>query len=366
MPYPALPSSTLRQRVIDSAMALTLVAVLLGVSIKVLAPFWGVITYALILAVATWHPFNQLADTLGGRRKWAAAVFIVLAGAVVATPLTYLFSTLADIIQLAQYWFTRLHTEGIPPLPHWLTAVPLLGPNIESFWSTVQDDVVGVLKEYAPHLQGVQGWVLNYSTGFLWSVLEVAGGIVVAAILLSSGETSLQMLNAVSARLFGSASHMVMDAATRAVRGVAIGVVGTALIEALLAWAGFALVGISSAPILAGIIFFIVVIQLGPILVWLPVSLWLFSQDQTGPAVFVALYGGVVLMAVDNVLKPILIARSGRLPLLVLLLGVIGGLVAWGVTGMFIGATALAILWTVTQAWTAQTSTTAPQDSGRS
>lgn len=350
MPDLPSPEPSLRQRVIDSALALVLVALLLGISIKVLTPFLGVITYAVILATATWQPFQRLADWMGGRRR-AAIAFALISGAVVAMPLYMLFNTLVDIVQLGRLWFTRIHTEGIPPLPEWLTTLPVAGGYIQAFWSTVQEDVVGVLREYAPRLDGLQGWVIEYSTGFVGTLLEMCAGIVVAAILLAGGNPVLALLEAVTARLFGAAAHTVMDAATRAVRGVAIGVVGTALIEAALGWAVFAAVGMASAPVLAGITFFIVVMQIGPILVWLPAAIWLFMQGDTTGAVIVAVYGAVVLMAVDNVLKPVLIARSGRLPILVLLLGLIGGMIAWGMTGMFIGATALAVLWTVLQTW---------------
>ncbi len=137
----------------------------------------------------------------------------------------------------------------------------------------------------------------------------------------------------------------------RAIRGVAIGVIGTALLEGVLSWIGFAVAGVPGAIVLAAVTFFLAIIQIGPLLVWLPVAIWLGSQGQTGWTIFTVVWGIFVLMAADNVVKPMLIARSGELPLLVLFVGVIGGLAAWGFTGMFIGATTLAVLWTVLQTW---------------
>ena len=127
--------------------------------------------------------------------------------------------------------------------------------------------------------------------------------------------------------------------------------IGTAFLEGVLAWIGFAVAGVPGAIALAALTFFFAVIQLGPVPVWLPVAIWLGSTGQIGWATFVAAWGVVLLMGADTFVKPILIARSGQLPLLVLFVGVIGGLAAWGFTGMFIGATALAILWTVLQTW---------------
>jgi predicted PurR-regulated permease PerM len=126
------------------------------------------------------------------------------------------------------------------------------------------------------------------------------------------------------------------------------------LLEAVLAWVGFAIAGVPGAVVLAGLTFFFAVIQIGPLVVWLPVAVWLGYQGQTGWAIFTAVWGIVLLMGADNIVKPVLISRSGQLPTLVLFVGVIGGLAAWGFTGMFIGATTLAILWTVVQAWLAR------------
>jgi predicted PurR-regulated permease PerM len=126
---------------------------------------------------------------------------------------------------------------------------------------------------------------------------------------------------------------------------------GTAFIAAVFAWIGFTIAGISFAIGLAALTFFLVVIQVGPLLVVLPVVIWLATTGQTGSAIFLGIYGLVVLMGIDNVLKPILIAKSGKLPILVLFLGVIGGMVAWGFTGMFKGAIILAVFYTIFNSW---------------
>jgi predicted PurR-regulated permease PerM len=176
-------------------------------------------------------------------------------------------------------------------------------------------------------------------------------GVIVAAMIHASGNRALQPPSDIAERLAGPAGSKLLDAAGRAIRGVATGVIGTALLEGVLAWIGFAIAGVPGAIALAAVTFFFAVIQLGPLVVWLPVAIWLGADGQIGWAIFTAVWGVVLLMGVDNIVKPILIARSGQLPLLVLFVGVIGGLATWGFTGMFIGATALAILWTVLQTW---------------
>ena len=162
----------------------------------------------------------------------------------------------------------------------------------------------------------------------------------------------LQPLYAVMSKIVGEQEGpSLVNATGRAVKGVAVGVMGTAFIAALAAYIGFAIAGISFAVGLAAITFFMVVIQIGPLIVWLPVAIWLGTTGQTGWALFITIYGIVVLMGIDNVLKPVLIARSGKLPILVLFLGVIGGMVMWGFTGMFKGAILLAVFYTIMQSW---------------
>jgi predicted PurR-regulated permease PerM len=137
----------------------------------------------------------------------------------------------------------------------------------------------------------------------------------------------------------------------RAVKGVAVGVMGTAFIAAFFAWVGFAIAGISFAVGLAALTFFLVVIQVGPVLVFVPAAIWLFMTGQTGMGIFVSIYTLAVMIPIDNILKPILIAKSGKLPVLVLFLGVIGGMVTWGFTGMFKGAIILAVFYTIMNSW---------------
>ena len=183
------------------------------------------------------------------------------------------------------------------------------------------------------------------------AVLEIFAGVIVAAIFHASRDRVLRYITAILEHIVGPSGREDLAAAGKAIQGVAIGVVGTALLEGLLGWIGFAVAGVPGAIALAAATFFLAVIQIGPLLVWLPVAIWLGAEGQTGWAIFMVAWGIIALMGTDNIVKPMLIARSGELPMLVLFVGVIGGLAAWGFTGMFIGATTLAVLWTVLQVW---------------
>jgi predicted PurR-regulated permease PerM len=340
-----------RQRAIETALALLLVSLLIAATFQVLLPFVGVLTYAVILATATARLFDRLADALQGRRGLAAVVFGAIAVVITVVPLIYLSSAVADLVQVAEQWLTAARDHGIPDLPAWITGLPSVGAKAAAAWQDIQRDSLGVLQQHQHELAVAGRWLLDLSLGLLGAVVEMFLGVIVAAMIHASGNRTLRPVSDIAARIAGPAGTKLLDAAGRAIRGVATGVIGTAFVEGVLAWIGFAIAGIPGAVALAAITFFFAVIQLGPLLVWLPVAIWLVVDGQIGWAIFVAAWGIVLLMGADNIVKPLLIARSGQLPLLVLFVGVIGGLAAWGFTGMFIGATTLAILWTVLQAW---------------
>ena len=339
-----------RLRVIETALALLLVSLLLAATFRVLLPFAGVLTYAAIIATATSALFDRMVDLLNGRRRLAAVLFGAVAVTITVVPLIYVSSSVADLVGIAERWLSAASREGIPNLPEWIAGLPLIGKKATAAWQELQREG-GVLQQYQPQLVAAGRWLLDRSLGLAGAVIEIFLGVVVAAMIHASRSQILRLASDIAQRVAGPAGSKLLDAAGRAIRGVAIGVIGAALLEGVLAWLGFAIAGVPGAIALGAVTFFFAVIQLGPFPVWLPVAIWLGSQGETGWAIFTAAWGVVVLMGVDNIVKPMLIARSGQLPLLVLFVGVIGGLVAWGFTGMFIGATTLAILWKVLQTW---------------
>jgi len=344
---PTVDDRVLRQRVVGLAVVLLLLAILFAATFQVLLPFVGVITYAVILATATSGLFERLTRLLGGKRSLAAVLYALVIVAITAVPLFYLATAIGELLQVGEQWLRTASVEGVPNLPVWIAELPLVGSKIATGWEALQRDSTEVLQQHQPQLIELGGWLLELSTGLLGAVLEILLGAIVAAIMLSSAARILRFTDRLAVRLAGPEGTRVLQAAARAIRGVAIGVIGTALLEFVLAWIGFSIAGVPGGTALAAITFLLAVVQIGPLLVWLPVAIWLATQGQVGWAVFMALWGIVALMGTDNIVKPILIARSGKLPLLVLFVGVIGGLSAWGFTGMFIGAMTLAIMWTV-------------------
>ena len=343
--------SGLRQRVIEIALALLLVLLLIAATLRILLPFAGVLTYAVILAIATARLFEWMAKLLNGRRRFAAFLFGILAAAITVVPLLYVSSAIANAVPIVQQWLSAASSHDVPNLPDWIAGLPLIGDKVTGAWRELQLEGLSVLQHYQHQLVSLGAWLLDLSLGLAGAVLEIFLGVVIAATIHASGNRMVEPLSAIAARFAGPEGSRLLGAASRAIQGVAIGVIGTALLEGLLAWIGFAIAGVPGAVALAALTFFFATVQIGPLLVWLPVAIWFASAGQIGWAIFITVWGLVLLMGADNIVKPILIARSGQLPMLVLFVGVIGGLAAWGFTGMFIGATTLAILWTVLQAW---------------
>jgi predicted PurR-regulated permease PerM len=337
---------------IETALALLLLLILLSNLYIVLSVFLGVFTYAIIFSVSFFKSFESLVRVLKNKRKLAAFIYALILIAIVALPFIYIISALSDYAAEAEQWITDAKNNGVPPLPDWIAGLPFAGDKIAAFWQQLQADPSGTLVSYEPQIRDTLQQLISGGAGLIGASLEFIVGIIVSAILLASGEKILQPIYATMKRIVGyDDGPAIVDAAGRAVKGVAVGVMGTAFIAALFAWIGFAIAGISFAVGLAALTFFLVVIQVGPLLVVLPVVIWLATHGESGSAIFISIYGVIVLMGIDNVLKPILIARSGKLPILVLFLGVIGGMVAWGFTGMFKGAIILAVFYTIFTSW---------------
>jgi predicted PurR-regulated permease PerM len=340
---------------IETALALILLLILLFDLYTVLSVFFGVFTYAIIFSASLAQPFEWLVKLLKNKRSLAAFVYAILLIALVALPFIFIVSALSDYAAQAQQWISDAKAGGVPDLPDWVAGIPFLGKKIAGFWQTLQADPAATIASYEPQIKATLQRLISGGAGLVGATLEFIVGIIVSALFLVKGKKVLQPVYEIMDNLVGDQEGIVLvDATGRAVKGVAVGVMGTAFIAALFAWIGFSLVGISFALGLAALVFFLVVIQVGPLLVVLPVAIWMGTHGQTGGAIFVGIYGLVVLMGIDNVLKPILIARSGKLPVLVLFLGVVGGMVTWGFTGMFKGAIILAVFYTVLNTWLAK------------
>jgi predicted PurR-regulated permease PerM len=341
---------------LETALVLMLLVVLIYASYTTLSAFLGIFTFATIFSVSFFNLFEKMCGWFGGKRKIAAFVYGLLMVAIIALPFIYIISALVDYAHKAQSLIADIKNNQVPALPEWISGIPYIGNKATAFWSALEKDPASTISAYETQLKSFLQHIMSAGGGIVSTGLELVVAIIISAIVLANGEKTLEPLKLFFNRLLGVTNGTaVINASGRAIKGVAIGVMGTAFIEALFSWIGYSIAGIDAAVGLAAITFFLAVIQLGPLLVLIPVIIWLSSQGQSGWAIFLSVYGLVVLVGIDNVLKPILIGKSGKLPILVLFLGVVGGMGAWGFTGMFKGAIILAVAYTIFQLWAKNT-----------
>lgn len=346
------PIQNSSRNIVEAILVVILLVSLMLALYDVLKVFFGVLTFALIFSVSFYGPFEWFAGVLRGRRILAAVIYTVLLIAIVAIPLIYLIKALQHHVKDAIVWMNNVRTNGLPPLPGWITRLPLVGDEIASFWQQLQSSPRETIVSHGEPIKEAMRHILESGAGVLGTALQFIIGIIISAFLLVAGEKALSPVKSTMQHLLGKRDGLSLLKATAvAIKSVSIGVMGTAFIAAIISWIGLLIAGIHFKMVLSALIFFLVLIQLGPLWVWVPLVIWSASQGHTGTTVFLIVYG-IGLLIVDTVLKPLLLAKSGgKMPFLVLFLGVVGGLSAWGFTGMFKGAIILAVFYTLFNSW---------------
>lgn len=339
------------RNVIETILVLLLFLALLFALYDVLKVFFGVLTFALIFSVSFARTYERLAARLKGRRRLAAVIYSLLLIGIIALPFIYIISAMSTHVKVAIQYLEVIRNDGLPPLPDWIVNLPMVGGEIATFWQSLRESPKEVIHLHDHQIRSVLVHVLNRGAGIFGVGLQFIAGIIISAFLLVGGERMLDPVRAALGHLLGERDgNALVDTTGQAVKGVAIGVMGTAFIAAVISFVGLEIAGIPFALGLAALIFFLVVIQIGPLVVWVPLIIYMAAQGHMGMTIFLVIYGAFIVIA-DALLKPYLIARSGKLPFLVLFLGVIGGLAAWGFTGMFKGAIILAVFYKVFTSW---------------
>ncbi len=333
-----------------TVLAVLLMVILIAASFWILRPFLLAIIWAAMIVVATWPLMLKLQ---AGLRSRALAVTIMSAGMVLVfvVPLVLAVQTLVDNAETIKGWMNTLATASIPPPPEWLSRIPLVGAKLDAAWTSVAAaGREGLVARLAPHAAAAAQWLLDALGGVGLLGIQFLLTVIIAVIMYTQGEAVRAGLIRFGRRLAGDRGEGVVILAGQAIRGVALGVVVTALAQTVLAGLGLAVAGIPFAGLLTGVVLLLCIAQLGPILVLAPAVIWLFWTDQTvwavGLLVWTVLVGGM-----DNVLRPILIRMGAELPLLLIFAGVLGGLFAFGIVGLFVGPVVLAVTYTLLKDW---------------
>jgi predicted PurR-regulated permease PerM len=340
-------------QLVERALLLLLVGGLLLGVLLVLQPFATAIMFGAILAIASW-PLRQAMVRRGLRPSLVAGLLLAMMLALVVLPLLVVAPGLLASIEGGLQEARRLLGEVPPDPPAWLAALPLVGDSARALWAAVAAAHGQVLPLIQPYVAQIRSFAIFVAGGLLESVVQILLSLAAAAMLWTSGDAIRDALDHAAGRLGGETARRSLDAATGAVRSVAYGVVGTALLQALLQGIGLAVAGVPNAVLLGFLTLVFAISQiLFPLIVviWAGAAWWLFEQGSTAWAVFMILWGVLAVSGSDNVVRPLLIRRGVQMPLSLIILGVFGGLAAFGFLGLFIGPTLLAIGYVLLAAW---------------
>ena len=334
-------------------LAVLAIAVLGTATVWLLWPFALAMVWATTIVIATWPLLLLVQARLGGRRGPAVAVMIITLLILLVIPISLAVSTIADgverLIGLAQ----SFRTEGLPPPPEWVRSVPLVGHRLAAAWSRLAGDAASLSAQLEPQLGQATRWLAARAGSLGAAVVQVILTVAISSVLYAKGETAARGVERFLGRLAGGAGRDVAHLAAKSVRAVALGIVVTAVAQTVLSAIGLLASSVPHAGALTAVVFFLCIAQLGPLLVLGPATIWLYTSGSPGRGTVLLVFT-IVTAALDNVLRPVLIKRGADLPLLLVFAGVIGGLISFGIVGLFIGPVVLAVSWKLLESWVSE------------
>jgi predicted PurR-regulated permease PerM len=335
--------------IIQLALRLGLLAFLVYWSFVLVRPFIPILVWSMVLTVALYPPYNWLSAQLGDRPRLAAAVITLINLAIVIGPVTWLGYGVIDGLQD----FARQLGAGalvIPTPPEGVKAWPVVGTQVYELWDHASTNLRVALKEVAPHLKPLAGPMLAFAGSAGLGTLKFVASVVLSGFLFHYGPGLVATVNRIQARLVTQRSQDFVALAGLTIRTIAQGVIGVAVLQSLLAGIGLKLAGVPHAGVLAFLVLVLAIVQIGSAIIVFPVIIWIWATKDFAVALLLTIYLLVVGLA-DNVLKPILMGRGLNTPMLVIFIGVLGGMLAHGILGLFVGPIILAVTWELTMAW---------------
>jgi predicted PurR-regulated permease PerM len=344
------PNPPARGDLTRTVLAVLLIATLIGASFWVLRPFLLALVWATMIVVATWPLMLNVQSAL--RRRWLAVTVMTAAMLIVLiVPLSLAVQSVVENSDTIVQTVRGLTTHEIPPPPDWVAKIPLVGSQISGYWHGVAaGGKEGLAGRLAPYAGDAARWLAGQFGNIGLLGFHFLLTVAIAAILYANGENASDGVIRFGRRLAGDRGERVVRLAGQAIRGVALGVVVTALVQTVLAGLGLAVAGVPYAALLTAVVLFLCIAQIGPLVVLAPAVIWLFWIDETGRATLLLVWT-LVVAPIDNVLRPILIRRGADLPMLLIFAGVIGGLLSFGIIGLFVGPVMLAVTYTLLREW---------------
>jgi len=338
------------KELVRNILVIALIGALLAASFWILRPFLPSLIWASMIVIATWPLLMMVQDKVRSRRA-AVVVIIGLLVLVFVIPFSLAVGTIVENAPQINALGKQFATFKVPAPPDWVERIPLVGDSAVEAWQKVSSTESGEFaKRLSPYIKNVAGWLVTQAGSFGMMLIHFVLTLILSALLYVNGEEAAEMVRRLAHRIAEERGENAAVLAAKSVRAVAQGVVVTALAQSILAGVGLATVGIPYASLLTAVIFMLTIAQIGAGPILIPAVFWLFWKDNTGWGIAFAAWS-IFVMSMDGFMRPILIRRNANLPLLLIFAGVIGGLIAFGIIGLFIGPVLLAVSYTLMKAW---------------
>ena len=340
-----------RSDVARITLAVLFIGGLIAGSLWILAPFLAAFIWATMIVVATWPMMRRVERAFGGRRAPAVAAMSLGLLSILIVPLAVAVNAIIGHADEFATLFERLPELRLPAAPDWLGKVPVAGERAVVAWNELAGEGWSdVMVKAQPYARAVGEWLAKHAGSVAMLLLQFVLIVILSAILFAGGESWAGWLRRFGRRLADEQGERMVVLAGNAIRGVALGVIVTAVAQSALGGIGLAIAGVPFAGVLTAVMFALCIAQVGPILVLIGATAWAYSVLGAGWGTFLLVWSLTVGL-MDNVLRPVLIRRGADLPLLLIFAGVIGGLVAFGIVGIFVGPVLLAVAYTLLDDW---------------
>ena len=342
-------SQLFQKNMMASFIQIAALVVVVSYCVVIIGPFAGLVIWGVVLAVAIYPVYAKLSSLLGGRQKTTATLLVVAGLVLVLVPGWIMVkSTIMSVMSFSAN--VEAGTFVIPPPADGVANWPLIGEKLHAAWTSAAHNVETTLVEFQPQLRQLGQWLVQKIGSTMIGMLQIVASTIIAGVALMYAQRGHDLTSAIAEKIVPSRGKKLADLSVATIRSVTNGVLGVAVIQAVLLGIGFTVMDVPYPGLLAGIVLITAIIQIPALLVVLPIVIWVFSVAAPVPATIFAVYS-LVAAASDNVLKPMLLGRGVDLPALVVLIGAIGGMIAYGIIGLFLGAVILGLGYTIGKAW---------------
>ncbi len=336
-------------RALEVTIHVGLVVLLLFWCFRIAQPFIQIFVWGIIIAIAIFPGYRWLDSALGGRKKLAAILVTLLLLIILIVPSLMFAGSLVETAQKLSVGFSK-GSLNIPAPPESIKSWPAIGEMLYDFWRLASENLTAAVSKIAPYLKTFGLWLLSTAAGAGFGIVSFVIAIIIAGVLLANGERGVQVARAIAVRLAGERGIEFVQLSGATVRSVARGILGVAVIQAILAGLGCLVVGVPGAGLWALLVLILAVVQLPTFLILGPIIVYVFYTASTVPAVLFAIWT-ILVGGCDSFLKPVLMGRGVDVPMLVVFIGAIGGFILNGIIGLFIGAIILSLGFKLFQVW---------------